>query len=235
MEQYPNYNPQDGYMICRGYLPGIAVNQFKRWAMNPERAHRGNAVDGNYYDEHDGKREYDVWWTTAPPEEMWRPVVWGLQRHIDAIFRTGEWDIHAVDCITTRPGASKVYSHIDTPYRFEKYNQVDRVLGVQIIIPLDPFTLQNGGTAFLPGSHLEKIDFRDLEENREQYDERLLSQGQQLLAQPGDVLMYDGRTLHSTMPNNSSSFRSALLINALQKDIIDDVRILDNNTDNVKT
>ena len=38
--------------------------------MNPERAHRGNAVDGNYYDEHDGKREYDVWWTTAPPEEM---------------------------------------------------------------------------------------------------------------------------------------------------------------------
>ena len=53
---------------------------------------------------------------------------------------------------------------------------------------------------FCPGSHLEKIDFRDLEENREQYDERLLSQGQQLLANPDDVLMYDGRTLHSTMP-----------------------------------
>ena len=37
---------------------------------------------------------------------------------------------------------------------------------------------------FCPGSHLEKIDFKDLEENREQYDERLLSQGQQLLANP---------------------------------------------------
>jgi hypothetical protein len=47
--------------------------------------------------------------------------------------------------------------------------------------------------------------------------------------------MYDGRTLHSTMPNHSNQFRSALLINALQKDIMEDVKILDNNTDQVKT
>ena len=47
--------------------------------------------------------------------------------------------------------------------------------------------------------------------------------------------MYDGRTLHSTMPNNSKEFRSALLINALQKDIIEDVKLLDNNTDKIKT
>ena len=41
--------------------------------------------------------------------------------------------------------------------------------------------------------------------------------------------MYDGRTLHSTMPNHSNQFRSALLINALQKDIMEDVKLLDNN------
>ena len=74
-----------------------------------------------------------------------------------------------------------------------------------------------------------------MEENREAYNERLLLEGQQFLAKPGDVLMYDSRTLHSTMPNHSTQFRSALLINALQKDIIEDVKILDNNTDQVKT
>ena len=30
-------------------------------------------------------------------------------------------------------------------------------------------------------------------------------------------------------------FRSALLINVLQKDIIEDVKLLDNNTDKIKT
>ncbi len=235
IETYPNYDKSAGYITVRDFLPSIAIQQFKLWAMNPENIHRGNACDGKYYDTHEVGREYDVWWTTAPPPEMWKPVVWGLVRYIDAIFTNDNWGIHAVDCITTRAGASKVYAHIDTPYRFKEFNQVDRTLGVQIIIPLDIFTLQNGATAYLPGSHLEKIGFEDLEENREHYNDRILTEGTQFLAKPGDVLMYDGRTLHSTMPNNSKEFRSALLINALQKDIIEDVKLLDNNTDKIKT
>ena len=83
------------------------------------------------------------------PLLKWKPVVWGLVRYIDAIFTNDNWSI-PVDCITTRAGASKVYAHIDTPYRFKEFNQVDRTLGVQIIIPLDIFTLQNGATAYLP-------------------------------------------------------------------------------------
>ena len=77
-------------------------------------------------------------------------------------------------------------------------------------------------------------NFKDLEKNREHYNNRLLNEGQQLLAKPGDVLMYDGRTLHSTMPNKSSEFRSALLINVLKSDIISRVQELDGNTDFIK-
>ena len=85
------------------------------------------------------------------------------------------------------------------------------------------------------GNKLEFLELlTDLEENREHYNNRLLTEGQQLLAKPGDVLMYDGRTLHSTMPNKSSEFRSALLINVLKSDIISRVQELDGNTDFVK-
>ena len=42
--------------------------------------------------------------------------------------------------------------------------------------------------------------------------------------------MYNARTLHSTMPNNSDEFRSALLINALSVEIIDYIREVDMNT-----
>lgn len=224
----------DGTIVLRNVINPVTIAQFKLWAINPERYHRGNGVDGNYYGEHDGEREYDVWWTTQPPKEMWVPVVVQLQDPITHLFGHKDWDIHVVDCITTRPNSSKIYSHIDTPYRFDEFSKVNECLGVQIIIPLDTFTIENGATAYLPGSSLEQIDYKDLEENREHYDKRLTTEGQQFLAEAGDVLMYDGRTLHSTMPNKSTEFRSALLINALKSDIIDRVQELDGNTDFVK-
>lgn len=150
------------------------------------------------------------------------------------MFNNKEWDIHVVDCISTRPSSNKIYAHIDTPYRFAEFAESNETLGVQIIIPLDKFTLENGGTSYLPGSSLERINYKDIEENRVHYNQRLINEGQQLLANPGDVLMYDGRTLHSTMPNNSTEFRSALLINVLKSDIIPRVKELDCNTDFVK-
>ena len=224
----------DGTIVLRDVINPVTIAQFKLWATNPERYHRGNATDGKYYGEHDGKREYDVWWTTQPPREMWEPVVWQLYDPISHLFGHKDWDIHVVDCITTRPHSDKIYAHIDTPYRFQEFSQVDECLGVQVIIPLDVFTLENGATAYLPGSSHEKIDYMDLELHRDTYNSRLKDEGQQFLSQTGDVLMYDGRTLHSTMPNKSTQFRSALLINALKSDIIPRVRELDGNTDFVK-
>ena len=224
----------DGTIVLRNVIDSITISQFKNWATNPERYHRGNGVDGTYYGVHDGEREYDVWWTTQPPREMWEPLVWMLSSSINHLFGHQKWDIHVVDCITTRPSSNKVYAHIDTPYRFEEFSTVAECLGVQIIVPLDIFTLENGATAYLPGSSAECIDYKDLEENREHYNDRLITEGQQFLSTPGDVLMYDSRTLHSTMPNKSTKFRSALLINALKSDIIQRVQELDGNTDFVK-
>ena len=164
----------DGTLVMRDVINPTTISQFKLWATNPERYHRGNAVDGNYYGKHDGEREYDVWWTTQPPREMWEPVVWQLYNQINRLFGINEWDIHVVDCISTRPSSNKVYAHIDTPYRFEEFAESYETLGVQIIIPLDDFTLENGGTAYLPGSSLERINYKDLEENREHYNKTTL-------------------------------------------------------------
>lgn len=208
----------------------MTIEQFRLFARNPHNIHRGNGVDGNYYSVHDGERKYDVWWTKQPPTEMWLPIVNRLTPQIDMFF-DAEWKVHCVDCITTRPHSSKLYAHIDTPYRFAEFANVTRTLGVQIIIPLDDFTLENGATAFLPNSHTMMIDFRDLEDNRKKYNEVLLEYGTQFVAKAGDVLMYDGRTLHSTMPNNSDRFRSALLINVLLEEIVEQVKTLDKNTD----
>ena len=168
---------------------------------------------------------------------MWRPVIDILRTHIDAIFNGTKWDMHVVDTITTRPGSSKIRAHIDIPYRFEEYAYApgDETLGVQIIVPLDIFTLQNGATAFLPGSHASKFYYKDIEENQEEYDTLLTTEGMQFLSHPGDVLIYNSRTLHSTMPNKSNFYRSALLLNAVATSIIPTIKLIDKNTDHKKT
>ena len=225
----------EGYITLQNVLDPLTIRQFHLFARNSANIHRGNGVDGKYYSEHDGQREYDVWWTVQPPREMWQPIVELLSSTISTFFEDREWDIHVVDCITTRPNSSKVYAHIDTPYRYEEFADVNRTLGVQVIIPLDDFTLENGATAYMPSSHKMKFDFRDMENDREKYNTMLLDQGIQFVSKAGNVLMYDGRTLHSTMPNKSDKFRSGLLVNVLEKDIISRVRELDHNTDYIKT
>lgn len=218
-----------GYVSVKEVLSPFAVKQFKMWAMNPDNIHRGNAVNGLYYARHRKCREYNVCWSKEPPEEMWRPVVDILGRYIDAMFQGQDWDIHIVDTITTAPNSKKIRAHIDTPYRFEEYahSSNDEVLGVQCIIPLDPFTLENGATCILPGSNNNKFYYKDIEDNQEEYNDLLLTNGFQFVSNPGDVLIYNSRTLHSTMPNNSNQHRSALLINALANSVISTVKEVD--------
>jgi len=225
---------QDGYYIQKDFLLPQLVYQFGLWAMNPENIHRGNAVDGKYYAEHDGKRLYNVWWTKQPPVEMWKVVELMLQPIADIFFDGKPSQVHVVDTITTRPGSEKMFAHIDTPYKWEEFRNMNEVLGLQVIIPLDDFTVENGATMFWPGSHTMGFKHEDLISDVPKYNQMLLENGQQFVAHAGDALIYDGRTLHSTMPNNSDDFRSALLVNFLRSDIVLRVRELDKNTDFIK-
>ena len=218
-----------GYISIKELISPFAVRQFKLWAINPANIHRGNAVNGVYYAKHRKGREYNVWWSKEPPREMWQPIVDILSRYFDAMFDGREWDIHVVDTITTRPKSQKIRAHIDTPYRFEDYAHTsnDEVLGVQCIIPLDRFTIENGATCVLPGSHSNRFYYKDIEDNQEKYNDLLTTQGFQFVSSPGDALIYNSRTLHSTMPNNSEDFRSALLINALGVNIMKRIKEVD--------
>jgi hypothetical protein len=224
------------YISIKELISPFTVKQFKLWAMNPDNIHRGNAVDGVYYAKHRKGREYNVCWSKEPPREMWQPIIDVLSRYIDAMFQHKKWDIHIVDTITTRPGSAKIRAHVDTPYRFEEYARTsnDEVFGVQCIIPLDPFTLQNGATCVLPGSYRDKFYYKDIEESQEEYNNLLTTKGFQFVSNPGDALMYNSRTLHSTMPNNSDEFRSALLINALDVEIIDYIKEVDKSNKGAK-
>jgi ectoine hydroxylase-related dioxygenase (phytanoyl-CoA dioxygenase family) len=219
-----------GFYMVEDFIPEMIQRQFYLWSRSPERIHRGNATDGKYYSEHDGEREYDVWWSIIPPKEMLIPIVSQMKTLIDVFFDGEEWAMHNASTTTTRAGSNEVYAHIDTPSRFKEFNGIDEILGVQAIITLDDFTEENGGTYILPGSHKENIDIDDLTENREKYNDRLLREGSQIRAKSGTLVIWDSRTLHSVMPNNSNDFRAELLMNFVRADIVDAVDQADKNT-----
>jgi len=80
---------------------------------------------------------------------------------------------------------------------------------------LDQFTVENGATAFVPGSHLlgksPKQVLADL--NASHPDEIII------VGQPGDVFVFNGHCWHAGRPNLTNSHRRAILVHYLRADV----------------
>lgn len=134
--------------------------------------------------------------------------------------------VYVCDVITNEPGNQFVKPHIDTPYRFDQWHERFDLLGVQCIVPLCEFNEKNGGTGLYPGSHLKNWIVKD--SYRGVYTEEFLANVIQPEMNPGDVLIYNPRVLHSTMPNNTEMVRRALLTHITTRELVEELKLVDN-------
>ena len=80
---------------------------------------------------------------------------------------------------------------------------------------LDPFTVANGATAFVPGSHLlGKKPKQVLSDLNASHPDEIMVEGK-----AGDVLVFNGHCWHAGRPNQTDNHRRALLIHYLRADI----------------
>ncbi len=113
------------------------------------------------------------------------------------------------------PGAPGQELHIDYPY-WDFYNSETFPLGLnssfpqncQATIPLDICSKLSGATAYVPGSQ-KKLHYPN--------DKDDLSFTKQMIANPGDLVFFNGNCWHGASPNNSDHQRAALLIEFLPK------------------
>ena len=106
---------------------------------------------------------------------------------------------------TAYPGYDKYGWHPDYPYWW--INQpwpLKKVCG-QTIWLLDDFTEENGGTGFMPGSHLKGHSPPN------GWNEAWPAEAQILTGIRGSALLFHGAMWHTARPNRSDSARSALL------------------------
>ncbi|MDQ2680991.1 MAG: phytanoyl-CoA dioxygenase family protein, partial [Candidatus Eremiobacteraeota bacterium] len=109
--------------------------------------------------------------------------------------------IYAYTSSSMPPGGSN-YSrriHVDCPRFISNY-----VTNIGITLALDDFTLENGATYFLPGSH------RSGEQPTEAAFEVCAVP---LLPKAGDAILFNARTWHRGGVNNSSTYRHAVTMN----------------------
>jgi len=113
------------------------------------------------------------------------------------------------------PGAVGQEPHIDYPY-WDFYNKETFPMGLnssfpqncQVTIPLDVCSESSGATAYYPGSQkilrypTKEDDFSNLK---------------QMVANPGDLVFFNGNCWHGAMPNKSDHQRAAILIEFLPK------------------
>ena len=113
------------------------------------------------------------------------------------------------------PGAPGQELHIDYPYWdfYEDETFPDGLNGsflqnCQATIPLDVCSNKSGATAFIPGSQ-KKLKYPNKNDD--------FSKMEQMIANPGDLIFFNGNCWHGASPNKSNQQRAALLIEFLPK------------------
>ncbi len=116
----------------------------------------------------------------------------------------------------TMPGFGGQEPHIDYPYwdfhrdrSFPARINSSFPLNCQGTIVIDPFTVESGATAYRPGTASEL--------HYPTADDRFFDDYQQMLGEPGDLILFYGLTWHCAMPNRSEAGRIGLLIEFLPK------------------
>jgi len=100
------------------------------------------------------------------------------------------------------PPFSKNYGsriHVDSPRFIKGY-----ATNMGVFFPLDNFTLENGATYYLPGSHrLSKIPSKSF----------FYKNARRLICNAGDMILINARVVHAAGINNTEKTRHALTLN----------------------
>ena len=216
----------EGYVILEKILPDSITYPTlqKFYASTMVRASTKNLA----YAEKDGIKLLDdvaVWWSYNNLED-------GVFKIIDIMLRpfifeiSNNLEFYSCDFVTINSNTEYCNPHVDTPHRFTNWNFDKRLLGVQCIVALEDMTVTNGVTGLVPYSQKRDFDIKDCYSGK--YTRWFKENAVQFDLHKGSVLMYNCRVLHSSMNNNSDKARTALAINYLEHDLVDEVKSVDN-------
>jgi ectoine hydroxylase-related dioxygenase (phytanoyl-CoA dioxygenase family) len=118
-------------------------------------------------------------------------------------FLGGRFILNSYGAVNNAPTGSEGYEHGQKFHRDVRTYAGSFHLMLNMIVMVDAFTRENGGTYIVPESH--RIEARPT-------DEEMLSRAVQLIAPAGSVVLFDSNTWHAAAPNRTKSSRWALTL-----------------------
>lgn len=219
-------NEGPGYITVRDLIPVHLIDSInsKLDTLYPTRASSSQKqyAEGSNIN---SLSDISVWWSQLVMD--WPEVIEIekiLNRYVSEFLENPIW--YASDIVTIAPESTWINPHVDTPHRFKEWNKDPRLLGIQIIVALQDSDHKTGSTGLIPYSQTHDWDIDKCYKG--DYDNYFKVHCVQHVMPKCSVLMYNCRVMHSSMPNYSPKARPALLLNYLNGDIIEDVKIVDN-------
>lgn len=218
----------EGYTIIEGVVSHDLIKsirtKYSQLRMVRASAHGKQYAEGNAVK---NLPDIAVWW--SQDLSSW-PEVQEIDANISPIAQmylpAARFYCSDIVVIEAKSNSHWINPHVDTPHRFKRWNYDTRLLGIQCVIPLVTVDHLNGATGLVVGSQKRDHNIKLCYEGY--YDSDFRDTVMQPSVNMGDVLMYNARVLHSSMPNHSSAPRPALLINYLHSDLINEVGTIDN-------
>ncbi|AMP00903.1 phytanoyl-CoA dioxygenase family protein [Collimonas arenae] len=125
-----------------------------------------------------------------------------LDVYIRAYF-DGEYILNSYGALNNMPRSENAYRHGQNFHRDVRTYSRDFRLMLNMLVMVDDFTVENGATKLLPGSHLKK-------ERPE--EEHLFANAVRAIGKAGSILLFDSNLWHSAAPNFTSLPRMALTL-----------------------
>jgi ectoine hydroxylase-related dioxygenase (phytanoyl-CoA dioxygenase family) len=209
---------KDGAVLIRGLFSAEQITQARSIVMEHSDRQVEKTTHFQGVAAEDGKLDLQrrVWNLLAKGEVFSRMASHPTIMSILRLFLGDGFIMGSIAANRILPNGPGQEPHIDYPY-WDYYNKSSHPYGLnssfplnaQVSILLDPFTEQNGATAFVAGSQKElryptaADDFHH--------------KAQRMLGEAGDIVLFFGAIWHCAMPNYSHADRSAVLVQYLPK------------------
>jgi hypothetical protein len=123
-----------------------------------------------------------------------------LDEYIRAYF-DGEYILNSYGALDNLPYSEQAYAHGQRFHRDVRTYSGEFRLMLNMLVMIDDFTLENGATKIVPGSH---------KDSERPSDEYLELNTKRMIGKAGSILLFDSNLWHSAAPNMSNASRKAL-------------------------
>lgn len=185
-------------------------------------------------EQHVGDIDWAYQWARTPDDNVFinDTILPTLTDVVNTVFDGSDWGWQDTNryIMSNYKHDNDCSPHLDAPYLWPQAPGVQMrkylpkgILSITFMIPLVDFTVENGATAYVPGTHKFVYDTSNWQELKPHLCTFFKDNYVQPAAPLGSFLCFYGSCLHSVMSNTTNEVRRGIIYRAIRQDALDEM------------